>query len=171
MPITYYPEKKIFRLDSATASYAMQVGPFGYLVHLYYGARIEDGEALDYLAYTVSHASFSPRVEMTERFSKDTARLEYAGHGCGDYRGSSLMVRTDNGSAATDLRYVSHKIYGGKPTLPGRPATYATASEATTLELLCRDDATGVEVTLVYTVFEGNAAITQIGRASCRERV
>ena len=160
MPILYDDSTRIFRVDSATASYAFCVGPFDYLQHLYFGARLSDVE-LGYLAYTGSHASFSPRVEMSDRFSKDTARLEYAGHGCGDCRGSSLMVRTENGSAATDLRYVSHKIYGGKPAIPGQPATYAEEGEADTLEILCRDDATGVEVTLFYTAFADNAAITR----------
>ena len=35
MPIQFSPEHKIFKLDTATTTYALQIGQYGYLLHLY----------------------------------------------------------------------------------------------------------------------------------------
>lgn len=162
MPIQFYPDNKVFKLDTDTTTYALQVGPYDYLLHLYYGALIPDAD-LGYLSYTGQHASQLPRVEMDEEeyFSKDVHRMEYSCNGTGDFRGSALSILRDTGTADTDLQYVSHKIYAGKPKLEGQPATYATEAEADTLEILCRDKASGAEVTLFYTVFTGYGAMTR----------
>jgi alpha-galactosidase len=63
MPIFFEPQPQIFKLDTSSTSYVMQVNKYGYLLHLYYGTLIEDTE-LEYLSYTCSHASQIPRVEM-----------------------------------------------------------------------------------------------------------
>ncbi len=162
MPIIFDSEHKVFKLDSATTTYAIAIGQFGYLLHLYYGAKIPDSD-LYYLSYTCRHASQLPCVEMDlpEYFSKDISRMEYSCNGCGDYRGCALSILRSSGTADTDIKYVSHKIYHGKPKLPGQPATYADESEADTLEILCRDEVSGAEVTLFYTVFNGYGAMTR----------
>ena len=164
MPIQYYEDKKIFKLDTKESSYVMQINSYGYLLHLYYGSLIPDHE-LDYLSYTCYHSSHFPRVEMegtpSEFFSKSVHRMEYSGDGCGDFRGSALSVLRSTGTTDTDIQYVSHRIYNGKPKIVGQPATYAEESEASTLEILCRDAASGVEVTLFYTVFNDYAVMTR----------
>ena len=162
MPIFYNEEKKSFRLDTSTTSYALQVNELGYLMHLYYGAKVSEDD-LEYLAYSCSHASFSPRIAYDEvvNFSKTVTRLEYSGFGCGDQRTTSLMIRRESGTMDTDFVYVSHKIYQGKPTIPGLPATHAAQDEADTLEILCRDELSGAEITLFYTVFSGHGAMTR----------
>lgn len=161
MPIQFDAEHRIFKLDSASTSYVLQIGPFDYLLHLYYGAKIPDTD-LGYLAYTCRHASISPQVTMEKPyFSKDQHRMEYACNGCGDFRGSALSILRACGTADTDIKYVSHRISRGKPRLPGQPATYASEDEADTLEILCRDEVSGAEVTLFYTVFSGYGAMTR----------
>lgn len=162
MPVQYLPEYKIFKLDSQTTSYVFQVGYYDYLMHLYYGARISDAD-LEYLSYTCPHASQLPRVEheLHTHFSKDVYRMEYSCNGCGDLRGSALSILRSTGTPDTDIIYISHKIYAGKPKIEGQPATYAGEDEATTLEVLCRDEVSGAEVTLFYTVFENCGAMTR----------
>ncbi|MBQ7383286.1 MAG: alpha-galactosidase [Clostridia bacterium] len=164
MPIFFEPQTKIFKLDTSSTSYVMQINKYGYLLHLYYGTLIEDID-LGYLSYTCPHASQLPRVEMESEtnpfFSKDTHRMEYSTNGCGDFRGSALSILRSSGTSDTDIKYVSHKIYSGKPKIEGQPATYATENEATTLEILCKDNASGAEVTLFYTVFEICGAMTR----------
>ena len=164
MPIQFYSENKIFKLDTASTSYVMQVNRYGYLLHHYYGAWVDDCELED-LNFTVRHGSHYPRVEMENEeipfFSKDLHRMEYSCNGCGDFRGSALSILRSAGTNDTDIKYVSHKIYAGKPKIEGQPATYATEKEATTLEILCRDDVSGAEVTLFYTVFEKLGAMTR----------
>ena len=164
MAIQFIPSTKIFKLDTESTSYIFQINRYGYLLHHYYGAYIPDSE-MDYLGFTVSHSAFCPRVEMEKEcgyfFSKDLHRMEYSCGGCGDFRGSALTILRSTGTADTDIKYVSHKIYAGKPGIVGLPATYATADEATTLELLCLDEVSGAEVTLYYTVFEALGAMTR----------
>lgn len=168
MPIYYHEETKTFRLDAKDSSYAFFVNRFGYLQHLYYGAHISD-TSLSELAYTAGHSSIHalPPASTGAFFSLDVSRMEYPCFGRGDCRGTALSIRrSDTGTVDTDLTYVSHKLYAGKPTLAGQPATYATADEADTLEILLHDAVSGAEVTLFYTVFRNLAAITR--RAAIR---
>ena len=40
MPIIFDSEKRMFKLDTATSSYIIEIFKENYLVHLYYGAKI-----------------------------------------------------------------------------------------------------------------------------------
>ena len=162
MPIFFDESKKIFRLDTATTSYSIMLGPCDSLLHLYYGAKIPDLD-LENLAFTCSHSGFSPRLTYDDNinYSKSCSRLEYSSFGCGDFRTTPLMIRRSTGTCEADLTYRSHRILKGKPRLPGLPATYATEEEADTLELVCIDLLSGAEVTLVYTVFANYGAMTR----------
>ena len=162
MSILFDEKKRIFRLDTARTSYAMEIGPMGYLMHLYYGAKVSDTD-LEYLSFSCVHAGFDTRVTRDDgiNFYKSVSRMEYSGFGCGDQRTTSLMIRRSTGTMDTDFKYVSHKIYRGKPTIPGLPATFAKEDEADTLEILCVDDQSGAEITLFYTAFANVDAITR----------
>lgn len=164
MAISFNSENKTFKLDTDSTSYLLMINKYGYLLHLYYGAYIADDE-LEYLSFTVCHGSHFPRVEMENAenpfFSKDTHRMEYSTNGCGDFRGSALSVLRSTGTSDTDIKYVSHRIYAGKPIIEGQPATYADDDEATTLEIICLDEVSGTSVTLFYTVFERIGAMTR----------
>lgn len=163
MSIIFDSEKRVFKLDTPSSSYALEISPAGYLLHLYYGAFVPDTD-LDYLRTRLRNASFSASVaEPEERgLSLDTAPLEYPTNGISDFRVSALQIRGANGNAATDIRYKSHRIYAGKPALEGLPATYANSDdEADTLEITCEDSLTGAEIVLVYTAFNKLDAITR----------
>ena len=162
MAITYLPEKQLFRLDTKTSTYAFTVYKEGYLVHLYYGAKVPDTD-LSYLMFRGWFDELSPRnPKVGERFfSTDIAPLEYSTNGAGDMRISALSVRGGAGDSVTDLRYVSHKITKGKPQLPGLPATYDDGSQAETLEVETVDAVTGVKAYLLYTVFEDYGVMTR----------
>ncbi len=161
MAINFYSEYNTFKLDTPNSTYAFKVSPTGYLLHLYYGTRIPDTD-LGYLLTLPPFSTTSPRTGSDADISLDTIRLEYPCEGAGDMRISALSIRGENGSAATDIRYKSHKIYKGKPKLSGLPATYTNSDdEADTLEVVCVDSLTGAEVTLVYTAFTKLDAITR----------
>ncbi len=145
MPILYNEQTKTFRLDAKDSSYAFRITELGYLVHLYYGAHISDSD-LQKLAAITHHSSFHahPEVPVSDFFSLDLSPMEYPCFGRADCRGTALAVRrADTGTLDTDITYVSHRIYAGKPALAGQPATYATGEEADTLEILCRDKVSG----------------------------
>lgn len=163
MPISFDSEKKIFKLDTSDSSYVMEVYEENYLVHLYYGARIPDYNLASF-KYKGDYASFSPmniNVE-DDNFTPDISPLEFPAEGTGDLRESAVAIKNADGNNSTDFRYVSHRIYEGKPGITGMPALWVKDdSEATTLEILMSDDYTGIKAVLIYTVFENYSAMTR----------
>ena len=163
MPIIFDSEKRMFKLDTATSSYIIEIFKENYLVHLYYGAKIPDMN-VSMLKYNGSFASFSPQNINIDncRFSPDVNPMEYPGEGAGDFRSSAVAVRNADGNAVTDMRYKSHKIYGGKPALEGMPSLHVdNDDDAATLEILTEDSVTGVQAVLYYTVFEKLGAMAR----------
>ncbi len=166
MPISFNSELKTFKLDTAESTYLIKINDSGYLVNLYYGARIADFYVSG-REERMPSASFSP-VD-ARNFCPDSAPMEYATNGAGDMRISALSVRNGNGDSVTEIKYSGHKIYKGKPQTEGLPSTYANNDdEATTLEIYTDDAVTGVHVTLIYTVFENYSVMTRAARIENR---
>lgn len=65
MPVVFDSEKRVFKLDTPSSSYAMKISPTGYLLHLYYGAYVPDTD-LDYLRMRQRNAAFSACVASAE---------------------------------------------------------------------------------------------------------
>ncbi len=163
MSIKYSNDRKIFKLDTYSSTYIFGIVEGNYLVHYYYGAPIPDTD-VEQLRIRPNFASFCPDSPSAKifNFSPDVTPLEYSTFGAGDFRLSAFAVKNSEGNKVTDLRYVSHKIYGGKNKLPGLPALYEDIEgETETLEILTEDKVTGVKATLIYTVFEKKGAITR----------
>lgn len=158
--VTFPEDIKMFKLDAKDTSYVFGVIDEGFLVHGYFGKKIEDGD-LTYLL-RLEENPWVPKTNMRDMGTfMDMTAFEYPCHGRGDYREPCLMVMDDEGMTTTDLRYVSHKAYKGKPALEGLPATFANGNEAETLEVTCIDKHTGLEAVLVYTVFENLDVVTR----------
>ncbi len=158
--ITFPEDITMFQLDAKDTSYIFGVIDEGYLVHGYFGKKI-CGDDLTYLL-RLTENPWVPKTNMRDKGTfMDATAFEYPCHGTGDYREPCLMVMDDEGMTATDLRYVSHKVYKGKPALEGLPATFANENEAETLEITCIDKHTGLEAVLVYTVFNDLDVITR----------
>ncbi len=163
MSVIFDSEKKIFKLDTLNSSYIFEIYQENYLVHLYYGKKIPDYNLKDFpnRSMFASFSASNPHMD-DWGFSADVYPLEIGCNGCGDMRISSLQIRNSAGNASTDMRYVSHKIYKGKPALKGLPALYENEEgECETLEITTRDSVTGAEAILLYTVFEKYSAITR----------
>ena len=163
MSILFDSEKKIFKLDTLDSSYIFEIYQENYLVHLYYGAKIPDYNLTDFpdRRMFASFSASNPHMDDWV-FSADVFPLEIGCNGCGDMRISSLQIRNADGNASTDMRYVSHKIYKGKPALKGLPALYENEEgECETLEITTKDCVTGAEAILLYTVFEKYSALTR----------
>ncbi len=164
MSIQFQPEEKTFTLCTRHTAYQIQIGPLGYLLHLYYGRRAEG--TFDYL-YRPKDCGFSPNpyeLRLDRDWSLDLLPQEYSGSNGGDYRLSSLNLVTDSGVWGADLRYVRHAITSGKYTLPSMPSAFARDGEAETLSIVLGDPAAGVEVELLYGVYEARDVITRAVR-------
>ena len=168
MSIVFDRERQTLTLHTVGSSYQMQIGPLGVLLHLYYGPRCEG--CFDYL-YLPRDRGFSPNPhEKTEGrgFSLDNLPQEYSGSNCGDFRLPSLRLHTDRGVTCAELRYLRHEIRPGKYALEGLPCAWDRGGEAETLSVTLRDEASGLEVELLYGVFEALDVITRAVRITNR---
>ncbi len=159
----------VFKLDTKTTTYALRVYQEGYLVHLYYGAKLPDDD-LSHLMYRGWFDSLSPWAHGVDDplFSADIVPMEYPTNGAGDFRISALSVRGRDGNTVTDVRYVGHRIFKGKPGLTGLPATFGNEDECETLEIETEDPVTGVRAFLLYTVFEDSGVMARSVRIENR---
>ena len=162
MGIVYSKSDRTFTIQTKNTTYQMQVDPYGFLLHLYYGKKT-DGSCMDYLlTYYDRGFSGNPFDAGDDRtYSMDALPQEYPSYGTGDYRSTALIIENADGSTACDLRYRSHHIFHGKYKIPGLPAVYADETESQTLEIVMEDAVTGVEVTLQYGVLPDYDVITR----------
>ena len=164
MSILFDDTRKTLTLHTRRTTYQMQIAPTGHLLHLYYGARAEG--CFDYRLLP-RDCGFSPNPHDRQEgrtFSLDTLPQEYSGAFTGDYRLSSVLPHAANGAMGADLRYASHEVAAGKYTLNRLPAAFAREHEAETLTVVLRDKATGLQVELLYGVFEDADVITRAVR-------
>lgn len=161
MNIQYNETAGIFKLDTCNTSYMIGiVDDEKFLGHVYYGRKISDTDAA-YLMRT-KEAPFVPSENNRDRCSfLDAFPMEYPGNGVGDYREGAIEVLDKNGHTAVQPLYAGHKIYAGKPEIPGLPATFGTKEECQTLEILTEDKVLGLQVTLYYSIFADTDVITR----------
>ena len=153
---------KLFKLDTPNTSYIIGVMcREGFLGHVYYGKRVNDMQGAEHLT-RMYEPPFTPDTNARDRLSfMDCFPTEYSSHGVGDYRESSIRVKSESGQEAVLLTYVSHEIYKGKKSLEGLPATFGSEAEVTTLEITCEDKVIGLTAVLSYSVFEDTDAIAR----------
>ena len=161
MGIKFYKQERVFKLDTPKTSYLIGIiDEEGFVGHIYYGNKIEDYN-LQYLM-RLEENPYIPSKNNRDRLSfYDCFPTEYSTHGIGDFREDCIAIETLSGHTSLQLGYISHKIYAGKPSLEALPATFGSEEACTTLELLCKDAALNLEVTLTYTVFEEVDAVTR----------
>ncbi|AEM79275.1 alpha-galactosidase [Thermoanaerobacter wiegelii] len=157
----YYDEKtKTFHLVAKDTSYVVYVSTYGRLFHVYFGKRIKD-ESTIHLSSEVEKV-YVAVVEQRRNFSFEVMPQEYPAYGNTDFRSPAYQIQLENGSTISDLRYLSHKIYKGKPKLEGLPATYVeNEDEADTLEIELYDKVANLKVNLIYTAFRDYDVITR----------
>ena len=164
MPIIYDEKNKAFNLKTKSSSYVFFILEDKLVIHSHYGKRINNTENIYDTMFVKSggHTPMDRDIKTHSWFTSNGSMQEYSFAGSVDRRQTAFEAFYPNGSNATYPYYKSHKIYKGKPNLKGLPATYVeNDEEATTLELVLRDDAENMEFTLRYTVFEELDAIAR----------
>lgn len=161
MSIRYDKETNVFQLNTPNTSYILGlVDKEKFVGHIYYGKKLGEDD-FTYLMRTGENP-FVPSENGRDRNSfMDSFPMEYPGSGVGDYREGAIGVRSIQGQEGVLPLYRSHKIYPGKPQLPGLPATWGGEEDCDTLELTLADQVLGLEITLLYTVFSKLDAITR----------
>lgn len=168
MGITYNETERTFHLRTPNTSYLIGItDEEGFLSHCYYGPRVPDDNLKQVLWIGFDHPEAYKTTGNQVRY-QTSLPMEYSTYGTGDFREPCLGTETEAGGRACRLQYLSHRIFAGKPKLEGLPATYGSAEECTTLEILCHDPALSLEVCLSYTVFENLDAVCRSQRISNR---
>ena len=153
MDIIYREEAGQFHLTNDSISYIIGIMPNGEPGQLYFGKRVEDG---DY-TFLINHEirSMVAGTKEDESFSLELNKREYPSFGSSDMRLPAFETEEENGSHVNAFVYASHEISRGKPKLKELPAVYTESDdEALTLSLKLKDELSGMELTLLYTVFE-----------------
>lgn len=155
MSIHFDDEKKVFLLNTPSSTYAMRIFENNYLLHCGWYDRIEEWS--DICGMPMLDRAFSPvpaDLYGKHDCSFDSQMTEFATTGSGDFRNSSIEVKGKDGTIAFNAKYKAHRIYEGKNSIPGLPSTFVNSkNEADTLEVDLVDEASNVQVTLVYTVW------------------
>lgn len=167
--ITFDEKQRIFHISTPRTSYIMRLDGDYILQHLYYGKRIENltGILNDNEDFAAGFSALDREYEDENRcVSTDVVLQEYAFYGSCDLRKPSFHAVYADGSRITKMKFVSYNIYKGKNKLSGLPSTYAeNEDEADTLELLYKDELTGLELTYIYTAFSMHDAVTRSVKA------
>ena len=171
MAIIFHESDRTFHLYNDSISYCIAVTKYGHLAGLYFGKKLRDRDGLSHLIeYSGGNQSpglYEDGVE-DPSYSLNEIRQEYPSFGHGDLRQGALVIGQKNGSRITDFRYVSHRIYDGKPRLAGLPAVYTEEdSEAQTLEITLRDELIRTDLILLYSIYNDYPAIARSARIEC----
>ncbi|MCS7460625.1 alpha-galactosidase [Paenibacillus doosanensis] len=162
MSIVFDPASQTFHLQAAGASYVMQIVRSKYIAHIHWGRKVRGTNPGGLLARR-ERCSFTPSTDPDDlSLSLDTLPQELPAYGGSDFRVPAYQVQLENGTTVSELIYESHRIYPGKPQLPGLPATYVEREdEADSLDIVLTDKLIGMKAVVTYTVFRHFNAVAR----------
>ena len=124
MSVQYDPASGLITIHTSNTTYQMLADSHRYLLHLYYGPRIE-GSAAGLQTYMDRGFSANPEDAGGDRtYSLDQLTQEFPFRGSADTRTAAFRMRGADGSYGCDLRFRSLCVCPGKYVLPGLPASY-----------------------------------------------
>jgi alpha-galactosidase len=154
MPIEWNAEARQLHLHNGRISHVIRVLDDGSLGTVHFGGPLAP-------ARSYAHLPPRPFAGFSNRLG-DPVALELPTPGRGDYRVPALVVEHPDGSTVLDLAYAGHRVVRGKPPIPGLPSTYTEdEDEAETAEIRLLDAPSGLEATLVCTIFRDLPAIAR----------
>lgn len=157
--IKFNEREKIFYLHTENTTYSFGIFEEKYLVHLYWGKRLNE------TLKSSDMAEFKRKTQTAldcESNSTDCLPLEFSTFGSADMRLPSFNAIHNDGSRITRLLYQDYEILNGKPELEGLPSTYCEEGDKVqTLIIRLKDELKNIDVYLSYSVFEELNAITR----------
>ncbi len=163
MGIVYNKKNGTFSLHTKNSSYQMKIGNLDYLFHLYYGPALHDADLSYQIMQYDRGFSGNPYESRDERtFSLDAQPQEFSTQQQGDFRTTSIEVVNGDGSYSFSGKASHYSITGGKYSLNTLPTVFANEEDTVqTLEITLSDTISGVDVILLYSVFEEADIITR----------
>ena len=124
--------------------------------------RWERPQSVLHRAYDVPTAASCHLYPDDLAFSLETLRQEFPGYGNSDFREPAISVSKQNENHLADFKYVSYQVVAGKPRLEGLPATNTdNDGEASTLQIILKDEFLKAELQLNYTIFRDQPVIAR----------
>ena len=159
--------EKLFSLETGSTLYQMRADDTGLLLHLWYGQKTNAD--MGYRIRTANRGFCGNLWETQDRYdySPDTLPQEYAGSGMGDFRTAALRVSLADGSKSADLRYAGYRRLKGKEKPEGLPGLRGNGGTEG-LEIRLEDPVSGLNVFLIYWVFEAQDVIVRSARIENR---
>lgn len=166
--IVYDSHARCFILNGKNYSYCFYVNRAGFLQHLYYGKKIEDGD----VPFLVGEhgEKVQPNVDdVNMDMALDSMPSECGFFGRGDFHSATIIVRREDGSSMSRLKYVKHAVFDGAISIKGMPCIRKATQ---TLTITLKDDFSDTEVELNYSVMKDsdvlirNAVIRNVGKNS-----
>ena len=163
MGIIFNQKSKTFTLNTRNTSYQMKIGNLDYLLHLYYGPFISDGDMCYQIMQYDRGFSGNPYESRNARtFSLDAQPQEFTTQQQGDFRTTSIEVVNGDGSYSYHGKVVCYKTIKEKYSLDTLPTVFAREMDSVeTLEVTLCDGVSNVKVVLLYSVFEEADIITR----------
>lgn len=153
-----------FHLSNEKVSYIMELKGGRWLLHRYWGSRIEgyDGSNQPELMKRAFASTPDPDDEM---FSLEMAPLEFSTAGRGDFRTPSISVRRTDGCPAVRFCFESWNVEDGLHIPEGLPHVRPSEEyEAKTLTIRFRDESTDTVLELLYSILEERSCIVRSAR-------
>ena len=152
---------KEFHLTNGKISYIFRVmEQTQTLEQLYAGKAIRHRESFDHLIEREIRPS-NNQVAGDHTTSLEHVKQELPVFGTTDFRYPALEIRYPDGDRISQFEYLDYQVIEGKKQLPGMPATFADAEEATTLEIRLHDRYSALILKLSYTIFHRLSALTR----------
>jgi len=163
MGIIFNQKSKTFTLNTRNTSYQMKIGNLDYLLHLYYGPSISDGDMSYQIMQYDRGFSGNPYESRNARtFSLDAQPQEFTTQQQGDFRTTSIEVVNGDRSYSYHGKVVCYKTIKEKYSLDTLPTVFAREMDSVeTLEVTLCDGVSNVKVVLLYSVFEEADIITR----------
>ncbi|MEH7480613.1 alpha-galactosidase [Neobacillus drentensis] len=156
-------EDSQFHLTNGQVSYIFHVMKNGQLGHLYYGKALHHREDFSHLqTYDVPTGATTHVYADDPAFGLETLRQEYPAYGNSDFREPAISVSKTTANHVPNFKYDSYQLVDGKPRLEGLPATYVEEKhEASTLQIILKDEFLQAKLLLTYTIFRDKPVITR----------
>jgi len=146
--ITYDKNRQLFHLENGSVSYVIALAAGKYPLLLHWGKALRTVHD-DLLA---RRCGFHGGEFTLHETPLDRLPQECPVFGWGDMREGVLQARFADGSECLDLRYLRHRITDEQPDLGDMPS--ARGEHSKTLTITLRDETTGFEADLHYTLWE-----------------
>ena len=153
---------RIFILSTKETGCVLAITRHGHLEQVHYGARVgdENPEPLRHKQTAVLGSQVLYDND-DKTYCLDAIPLAWSGIGKGDYRQSPCEIQMPDLSYVSDFVYESHRILKGTIPMKSLPSAYANEEDCESLEIRLRDEANGLTLLLIHTVFPDADVITR----------